>query len=54
MANFSGTGIILKGSSGTAKYKFSYSDDLVLMNAAVGAEGALNAAVEQAEPERWC
>ena len=43
-----GDGVILKGSSGTAKYKFSYSDDLVLMNAAVGAEGALNAAVEQA------
>ena len=43
-----GEGAMLKGSSGTAQYKFSYTNDLVLMNATVGAEGALNAGVEQA------
>ena len=43
-----GDGVVLKADGGTSLFKFSYTNDLVLMNATVGAEGALNARVEQA------
>ena len=43
-----GDGVVLKADAGTSVFKFSYTNDLVLMNAAVGAEGALSANVEQA------
>ena len=43
-----GDGVVLKADGGTSSFKFSYTNDLVLMNATVGAEGALNAGVEQA------
>ena len=40
-----GDGVVLKADGGTSQFKFSY---IILMNATVGAEGALNARVEQA------
>ena len=38
----------MKADGGTSQFKFSYTNDIILMNATVGAEGALNARVEQA------
>ena len=43
-----GDGVVLKADGGTSQFKFSYTNDIILMNATVGAEGALNARVEQA------
>lgn len=44
-----GNGVVLKGHATNAiSYKFAYTDAQVLMNATVGAAGALNASVEQA------
>lgn len=40
--------MVLKADGGTSQFKFSYTNDIILMNATVGAEGALNARVEQA------
>ena len=43
-----GEGVVLKADAGTNTFKFSYTNDLILMNATVGAEGSLSANVQQA------